>query len=141
MNTKRNPTILALGVALALAAGSASATNGYYTHGTGTKSKAQAGAGSANPEEILVLATNPAGIAYVPESIDAGLGIFSPMRSYRTTDSLANGGCSPTRLRKHHRPERPAERERVLPDPARRDELGAERRRTSSRPPSTPAAA
>jgi len=66
MNTKRNRTILALGVTLALAAGSASATNGYYTHGTGTKSKAQAGAGSANPEEILVLATNPAGIAQKP---------------------------------------------------------------------------
>ena len=95
MNTTRNRTILSLGVTMALAAGSASATNGYYTHGTGTKSKAQAGAGSANPEEILVLATNPAGIAYVPESIDAGLGIFSPMRSYRTTDSLANGACSP----------------------------------------------
>jgi long-chain fatty acid transport protein len=95
MTTTRNRTILALGVALALAASGASATNGYYTHGTGTKSKAQAGAGSANPEETLILATNPAGIAYVPESIDAGLGIFSPMRSYRTTDSLANGACSP----------------------------------------------
>jgi len=93
MTTSRNRRILGLGFALAIAAGSASATNGYYTHGSGTKSKAQAGAGSANPEEILVLATNPAGIAFVPESIDAGLGIFSPMRDYSTTPSAAPGAC------------------------------------------------
>lgn len=96
MYTTRNRTILAMGVALALAAGSASATNGYFTHGTGTKSKGQAGAGSANPEELLILATNPAGITALPESIDAGLGIFSPRRDYRTSTSMANGGCSPT---------------------------------------------
>lgn len=93
MKITRNGTILGLAVSLALAAGSASATNGYYTHGTGTKSKAQAGAGSANPEETLVMATNPAGIAFVPESIDAGLGIFSPMREYRTTPSAEPGAC------------------------------------------------
>jgi len=91
MYITRDRTILGLGVALALVAGSAAATNGYYTHGTGTKSKAQAGAGSANPQEILSLATNPAAVAFVPESIDAGLGIFSPRRDYRTSASLANG--------------------------------------------------
>jgi len=95
MNTNRNRTILALGVALALAAGGASATNGYYTHGTGTKSKGQAGAGSANPEEILILATNPAGIAVVADSIDVGIGFFLPMRNYATSESLADGACSP----------------------------------------------
>lgn len=91
MNTARNRTILGLGIALALAAGSASATNGYYMHGMGTKSKGQAGAGSANPQELMTLATNPAGIVHLPESIDAGIGIFSPMRNYKTSDSLANG--------------------------------------------------
>ncbi len=95
MSTYRNLTILGLAVTLALAAGSASATNGYYTHGTGTKNKAQAGAGSANPEEILALATNPSAIAYLPESIDVGLGLFMPFRDYKTSPSLANGGCSP----------------------------------------------
>jgi long-chain fatty acid transport protein len=95
MSTLSSRTILGVAAVLALAAGTASATNGYYTHGTGTKSKAQAGAGSANPEEILSLATNPAGIAYLPETIDASLGIFSPRRDYKTSDSLANGGCSP----------------------------------------------
>lgn len=93
MYGKTGRTILGLGVALALATGSASATNGYYTHGLGTKMKAQAGAGSANPDELLVLATNPAGMAYVDDSLDAGLGFFSPMRDYRTTPSQAPGAC------------------------------------------------
>jgi len=95
MNTLHGRTVLGLFVALTLtlAAGSASATNGYYLHGFGTKSKAQAGAGSANPEEVMVLATNPAGLAFVPESIDAGLAIFSPMRDYSTTPSQAPGAC------------------------------------------------
>jgi long-chain fatty acid transport protein len=91
MNTLHGRTILGAFVALALAAGSASATNGYYTTGTGTKSKAQAGAGTANPQEVMSLATNPANIAFVPDSIDAGLSIFSPMRDYETSPSLANG--------------------------------------------------
>ncbi len=95
MRTNRNRALLAMGVALTLAAGAASATNGYYTHGIGTKSKAQAGAGSAHPEELLAIATNPADLAALPESIDVGLGIFMPIRDYRTTDSMANGGCFP----------------------------------------------
>jgi long-chain fatty acid transport protein len=93
MRTSSKRIVSAVSLALALAAGSASATNGYYTHGTGTKSKAQAGAGSANPEEVLTLATNPAGIAFVGDSIDAGLAIFSPMRHYSTTPSAAPGAC------------------------------------------------
>ncbi len=90
----QNHTIVGVAVALALAAGSVSATNGYYTHGVGTKQKSQAGAGSADPQEILAMATNPAGIAFIPESIDAGLGLFSPMRDYKTSESHANGGCA-----------------------------------------------
>ncbi|MGB7904573.1 MAG: outer membrane protein transport protein [Steroidobacteraceae bacterium] len=91
MKNLHGRTILGAFVALALAAGSASATNGYYTTGTGTKSKAQAGAGTANPQEVMSLATNPANIAFVPESIDAGLGLFSPMRDYATSPSQING--------------------------------------------------
>ncbi len=85
--------LVGLFVVLALAAASASATNGYYTTGTGTKSKGQAGAGSANPQEVMSLATNPAGIAFVDEAIEAGLSIFSPMRDYKTTPSQAPGAC------------------------------------------------
>ena len=91
MSKLQGRNLVGLFVALTLAAGSASATNGYYTTGTGTKSKAQAGAGTANPQEVMSLATNPANIAFVPDSIDAGLSIFSPMRDYETSPSLANG--------------------------------------------------
>jgi long-chain fatty acid transport protein len=86
---------LAVAVALAMAAGSASATNGYFTIGFGTKSDAMAGSGSADPQELMAIATNPAGLAALPETIDAGLGLFNPTRSYKTSPSLANGGCSP----------------------------------------------
>ena len=93
MSKLQGRNLVGLFVALTLAAGSASATNGYYTTGTGTKSKGQAGAGSANPQELMSLATNPAGIAFLDEAIEAGLGIFSPMRDYKTTPSQAPGAC------------------------------------------------
>ena len=73
MSTFSSRTILALSVGLVLASGSASATNGYFTHGIGTKSKSMAGSGSADPQELLEMATNPAGLALLPQSIDAGL--------------------------------------------------------------------
>lgn len=90
--SSRNRVLLAATAAVcALAAGQASATNGYFTHGVGTKSKALAGSGSADPQEVLVVATNPAGLAFVPERLEAGLGFFSPMRDYKTSESALNG--------------------------------------------------
>src|SRR5579863_2126477 len=78
-------------IAALLFAGIAQATNGYFTVGEGTKNLGVAGAGSADPEEVMIIATNPAGLAFVGERIEAGLGLFSPDRSYSTTASLANG--------------------------------------------------
>ncbi|EXJ15845.1 OmpP1/FadL family transporter [Imhoffiella purpurea] len=57
---------------------SASATNGYFSHGWGIKSKAMAGVAAALPMDTLVSATNPAGMAFVGESFDAGVSFFSP---------------------------------------------------------------
>jgi long-chain fatty acid transport protein len=95
MTTFGRSATLAAAIALSLAAATASATNGYYTIGFGTKSNSMAGSGSADPQELMSLATNPAGLAALPESFDAGIGLFSPTRSYKTSSSLANGGCSP----------------------------------------------
>jgi long-chain fatty acid transport protein len=95
MSTRSSRTILGVAAVLALAAGTASATNGYFTMGFGTKSDAMAGSGSADPQETLSIATNPAGLAALPESIDAGLGFFNPTRGYKTSPSEANGNCSP----------------------------------------------
>ncbi len=78
-------------VALTLAAGSASATNGYFTHGTGTKNKGMAGAGLAMPGDAISMANNPAAALFATGRLDVGASLFSPRRSYKTTESMANG--------------------------------------------------
>ncbi|MFC1694851.1 OmpP1/FadL family transporter [Pseudomonadota bacterium] len=77
------------------AAGSAYATNGYYTHGTGTKNKAMAGSGIALPEDAIDVTNNPAVAPFVGDQLVIGAALFSPVRKYQTTDSMANGQCFP----------------------------------------------
>jgi long-chain fatty acid transport protein len=80
------------GLVLPLCAiGLAHATNGYFTDGVGAANKGLAGAGSADPEELMIIATNPAGLALIGERIEVGLELFSPDRSYSTSPSLAQG--------------------------------------------------
>jgi len=72
--------------------------------------------GSANPEEILILATNPAGIAVVADSIDRASASSCRCANYATREPgkwrlLATG------MREHHRPERSGQPERVLRRP------------------------
>ena len=76
---------------LLVLAGAAHATNGYFTDGAGVKNMGMAGAGSADPSEIMIIATNPAGLAFVPDDLEVGLELFSPDRSYSTSSSLADG--------------------------------------------------
>ena len=65
---------------------SVNATNGYFAHGYGTKNKGLVGGGSALPQDAMITATNPAGLAFVDERIDLGLAVFSPSpRSYSNT--------------------------------------------------------
>lgn len=61
------------------------ATNGYFAHGYGTKNKGLAGAGVALPQDAMIAATNPAGMAFVGERVDVGLALFSPIREYTVT--------------------------------------------------------
>lgn len=65
----------------------ASATNGYAPHGWGTKSKAMAGVATALPQDTLVAATNPAGMAFVGTSLDVGVSFFSPSARGYEADS------------------------------------------------------
>lgn len=74
-----------------LASGQAMATNGYFTHGIGTHNKAQAGSGVASPEQSIDAANNIASGVIVGDRLDLGLAIFSPRRSYSTSDSQLNG--------------------------------------------------
>ncbi len=66
------------------------ATNGYFSHAYSTKSSGLAGAGVALPEDAMASATNPAGMVWVGQAMDAGAAIFSPHRQY--TASSLNGG-------------------------------------------------
>ena len=69
----------------------ASATNGYFTHGLGVINKSMAGAGTADPKEAMAIANNPASAVLLPDSLQAGISLFSPRRSYTASASLANG--------------------------------------------------
>jgi long-chain fatty acid transport protein len=76
--------------AFLLISGPASATNGYFSHGFGAKSKGMAGAGVAIPQDAMIAATNPAGIAFVEKRVDFGLEVFNPVRQY-TVDGAPSG--------------------------------------------------
>jgi long-chain fatty acid transport protein len=96
MTTTRNQDwrklLLTLGAGAALlAAGSAQATNGYYTHGKGTKNKGMVGAGIALPQDAIDTVNNPAAAVLVGDNMQVGLSVFSPKRSYRTSESELNG--------------------------------------------------
>lgn len=84
----------AIATALSVAAPSAAfATNGYFAHGYGTKNKGLGGAGVALPQDALQAATNPAGMVFVGNRFDLGVGLFAPIREY--TASGASGPVAP----------------------------------------------
>jgi len=91
VNSVRKIATLSAAVLLTLSAGSAYATNGYFTHGTGTKNKGLAGAGLAMPGDAISVANNPAAAVFATGRLDAGAALFSPVRSYSSSNSLANG--------------------------------------------------
>ena len=74
--TKRISTALLSG--FAVIAFSVEATNGFFHNGYGAASSALGGAGVAHPVDSMAVATNPAGMVTVPDSIDAGVKLFSP---------------------------------------------------------------
>jgi len=67
------------------------ATNGYFTHGIGTKNKGLAGAGLASPEDAIFIANNPAAALFATGQLNLGVALFSPLRSYSSSESMANG--------------------------------------------------
>jgi long-chain fatty acid transport protein len=67
------------------------ATNGYFTHGLGVKNKSLAGAGTASPDEAIASANNPAAAVLLDTSLEVGLSLFSPRRSFDVSTSAAQG--------------------------------------------------
>ena len=65
----------------ALAANTVCATDGYFDYGYGIQAKGIGCAGVAFPQDSLAPATNPAGVAFLTNRVDAGLTYFQPDRS------------------------------------------------------------
>ena len=82
---------LQFAVACAIAVPTATwATNGYFAHGWGTKSKAMAGVATALPQDTLVTATNPAGMAFIGTALDIGVSFFNPSdRGYEANNNYS----------------------------------------------------
>jgi len=77
-----------MAVALTVGAGAPAtvfATTGYFAHGYGAKMNGMGGAGVALPQDSMVTAVNPAGLAMVGSDKTVGLAVFSPIRSYEDT--------------------------------------------------------
>ena len=92
--TARKATAALLATGLFAFSAAAMATNGYFTHGVGTASKGMAGTGVGSNADMgaIMSATNPALGVFVDDRWEAGLSIFSPMRSYEASASQLNGG-------------------------------------------------
>ena len=91
MNVKaRTVTAALLATGLFAFSSTAMATNGYFTHGVGTESKAMGGSGVGSSENLgaIAAATNPALTVFSDNKWQVGLGVFSPMRSYKTTGGV-----------------------------------------------------
>lgn len=82
---------IAVAIVSSLITSQSFATNGYFAHGTGIKNRALAGAGVAFPQDAMASATNPAGMAFVGNRLDAGIVWFHPNREYDASSSMAMG--------------------------------------------------
>lgn len=80
---------LALGLSLSAPA---FAINGYFLLGYGAKQLGMAGAGVALPQDRIVGALNPAGMALVAPGFDVGLGVMHPIRGGEI-DCRGIGAC------------------------------------------------
>ncbi len=67
------------------------ATNGYFSHAYSPYSKAMAGAGTALPLDSLAASTNPAGMVFVGQRVDAGISFFNPNREYKVSGAPSGG--------------------------------------------------
>lgn len=65
----------------------ARATDGYFQHGYGIISKGMGGASTALANDTFGGATNPAKMVFVGNRVDAGLDLFSPLRSAERSGS------------------------------------------------------
>jgi long-chain fatty acid transport protein len=87
INPKKHALVLAVAATMALPGAAMATTNGYFSNGFGVASKGMGGTGVAMSIDSMDAATNPANMVGVGSRIDAGLTLFSPIRSY-TVDQV-----------------------------------------------------
>jgi long-chain fatty acid transport protein len=94
VSTKKWALASAVAAAIALPATALATTAGYFQLGYSTISDGMAGASAALPQDSMIQATNPAGIAFVGSRLDLGVAGFWPYRSYTYEKSGGNPGFS-----------------------------------------------
>ena len=92
VSTKKWALASAVAAAIALPATALATTAGYFQLGYSTISDGMAGASAALPQDSMIQATNPAGIAFVGSRLDLGVAGFWPFRGYS-----AGAGSNPPR--------------------------------------------
>ncbi len=92
VSSKKWALASAVAAALALPATALATTAGYFQLGFSTASDGMAGASAALPQDSMIQATNPAGIAFFGSRLDLGVAGFWPYRGY---SSGANLGAYP----------------------------------------------
>ena len=85
VSTKKWALASAVAAAIALPATALATTAGYFQLGYSTISDGMAGASAALPQDSMIQATNPAGIAFVGNRLDLGVAGFWPYRGYSVT--------------------------------------------------------
>ncbi len=89
VSTKKWTLATAIAAAIALPATALATTAGYFQLGYSSISDGMAGASAALPQDSMIQATNPAGIAFVGSRLDLGVAGFWPHRGYTVTGSQA----------------------------------------------------
>ncbi len=98
VSTKKWALASAVAAAIALPATALATTAGYFQLGYSTISNGMAGASAALPQDSMIQATNPAGIAFVGNRLDLGVAGFWPQRGYSVTGAPASGAADPSTL-------------------------------------------
>ncbi len=94
VSTKKWALASAIAAAIAMPATALATTAGYFQLGYSTISDGMAGASAALPQDSMIQATNPAGIAFVGSRLDLGVAGFWPQRNYVASSNTSADQCT-----------------------------------------------
>lgn len=76
---------LTFGLGLSLGTNELHGIHGYFLEGDGIRSLGMGGTAVANPQESLVISSNPSGISFLEDRVDVGISWLDPERCYTYT--------------------------------------------------------